>query len=138
MAVRQTACRHCEQDIENFSPYRKGEWRDRGGNTHCPGRPGQLHAPVIERRFNHVRSNQPGRYGTGLTLADKRKLLRNFTKQVADHLLKQSARWPADWDGHEIRELVAAAFNHERTRLMADDHKRKRAAVNAMIVERLY
>jgi len=73
-----------------------------------------------------------------MTLADKRKLLRNFTKQVADHLLAQSARWPADWDGHEIRELVAAAFNQERTRLMADDHKRKRAAVNAMIVERLY
>ena len=77
-------------------------------------------------------------YSTRMTLADKRKLLRNFTKQVADHLLAQSARWPADWDGHEIRELVAAAFNQERTRLMADDHKRKRAAVNAMIVERLY
>jgi RecJ-like exonuclease len=32
MAVRQTACRHCGIDIENFHPYRAGEWRDRGGN----------------------------------------------------------------------------------------------------------
>ena len=49
--VRQTACRHCGQDIENFAPYRKGEWRDRGGNTHCPtpaGDAGQLHQPVID------------------------------------------------------------------------------------------
>jgi len=36
MAVRQTSCRHCGLDIEGFSPYRKGEWRDRGNNTHCP------------------------------------------------------------------------------------------------------
>jgi hypothetical protein len=32
MSVRQTACRHCGIDIENFHPYRAGEWRDRGGN----------------------------------------------------------------------------------------------------------
>ena len=61
MRVRQTSCRHCGQDIEGFSPYRRGEWRDRGNNTHCPAykqwnaealemQPmdapeGQLHAP---------------------------------------------------------------------------------------------
>lgn len=63
MKVRQTACRHCGQDIENFSPYRKGEWRDRGNNTTCPpferkGKDGleivtppagQKPAPYIER-----------------------------------------------------------------------------------------
>jgi hypothetical protein len=48
-AVRQTACRHCGQDIEGFAPYRKGEWRDRGNNSTCPneaGDKGQKHAPV--------------------------------------------------------------------------------------------
>lgn len=53
MSVRQTSCRHCGQDIENISPFRRGEWRDRGNNTHCPtpeGDAGQLHAPYIERR----------------------------------------------------------------------------------------
>lgn len=44
--VRQTACRHCGQDIEGFSPWPQGEWRDRGNNTHCDD--GKLHAPVAE------------------------------------------------------------------------------------------
>jgi hypothetical protein len=34
-AVRQTSCKFCGLDIENFSPYKKCEWRDRGGNTKC-------------------------------------------------------------------------------------------------------
>lgn len=48
--VRQTACRHCGQDIEGVAPYRKGEWRDRGNNTTCPSGPseGKKHAPVKE------------------------------------------------------------------------------------------
>jgi hypothetical protein len=51
MAVRQTSCRYCGQDIENFSPYKKGEWRDRGGNTKCPyPAEGKTHAPYIEPR----------------------------------------------------------------------------------------
>lgn len=50
--VRQTSCRHCGQDIEGYAPYRRGEWRDRGNNWHCPtpaGDKGQVHAPVKER-----------------------------------------------------------------------------------------
>ena len=47
IAVRQTSCRHCELDIEGFAPYRKGEWRDRGGNRSCnDGK--HKHAPYIE------------------------------------------------------------------------------------------
>lgn len=67
MAVRQTSCRYCGQDIENFSPYRKGEWRDRGGNWHCPnaaGDAGQLHAPYLENRQQPV---------TEVTNNDRRK-----------------------------------------------------------------
>jgi hypothetical protein len=36
VACKQTACRHCGQDIEGFWPYRAGEWRDRGNNAECP------------------------------------------------------------------------------------------------------
>lgn len=46
---RRTSCRHCEHDIEGFFPYRRGEWRDRGNNTHCPDNSGRIHAPYIER-----------------------------------------------------------------------------------------
>jgi hypothetical protein len=41
--VRQTSCRHCGQDIENFFPYRRGEWHDRGNNPTCND--GKTHAP---------------------------------------------------------------------------------------------
>ena len=47
--VRQTCCKHCGQDIEAFSPFPCGEWRDRGNNTHCPnaaGDAGQCHEPT--------------------------------------------------------------------------------------------
>lgn len=52
MATRHTACKLCGQDIEQTiagGKYRKGEWRDRGNNTHCPtaeGDAGQLHEPM--------------------------------------------------------------------------------------------
>lgn len=51
MAVKQTTCRHCGQDIENLWPYRNKEWRDRGNNRHCPtpeGDAGLYHAPYKE------------------------------------------------------------------------------------------
>ena len=51
--VIQATCKHCGQDIENFAPYRKGEWRDRGNNTHCPtpeGDAGQVNQPYREPR----------------------------------------------------------------------------------------
>ena len=66
MAVRHMSCRHCGMDIEGFSPYRKGEWMDRGGNTRCPtpeGDAGQVHAPVRptftvggQKTFHHYRA----------------------------------------------------------------------------------
>lgn len=47
-AVRHTACRSCDLDIEGFAPYRKGEWRDRGNNGTCPHgeNKDKPHAPV--------------------------------------------------------------------------------------------
>lgn len=48
--VRQTACRHCGQDIEGFRPFPAGEWRDRGNNRTCPDGSGRKHAPTPNRR----------------------------------------------------------------------------------------
>lgn len=42
--VRQTACRLCGLDVENITPFRADDWRDRGNNTHCPD--GRLHEPM--------------------------------------------------------------------------------------------
>src|SRR4051812_41787794 len=60
-AVKQTTCRHCTQDIENAHPYRKGEWRDRGNNTHCPNDSGKVHAPYIEKPLGSVLKPVVGR-----------------------------------------------------------------------------
>lgn len=50
--VIQTSCRYCGLDIESFSPYPKGQWRDRGNNTICPGDGStRLHAPSADSRF---------------------------------------------------------------------------------------
>lgn len=46
--VRQTACAYCGLDIEGFKPFKKGEWRDRGNNTHCPTGDGRAHSPYKE------------------------------------------------------------------------------------------
>lgn len=45
--ARHTVCRFCALDIEGISPYRRGEWRDRGNNSTCST--GEKHAPVTAR-----------------------------------------------------------------------------------------
>lgn len=71
---------------------------------------------------------------------EQRKLLRSFTKQVTVRLLASSPHWPTEWDGHDIRELVAYAFDAERTSLMREKGSRKRvkAVRNAIAVSNLY
>lgn len=62
MSVRHMSCRHCGQDIEGISPFRRGEWRDRGNNTHCPtpeGDAGQVHEPFIERYHRTAAQQRP-------------------------------------------------------------------------------
>ena len=54
------------------------------------------------------------------------ELLRNFCDSMRDALIAGSASWPDEWDGHELRELAAAAFESERTGVMRSDVGRKR------------
>lgn len=46
---------------------------------------------------------------------EKVRFLRSLTKQVADHLVRQVDKMPEHWDGHDLRELLAASFEYERT-----------------------
>ena len=57
--AKHTTCRYCSLDIEGVWPYRKGEWRDRGNNTHCNDmlkfEEGDLaHAPVVKDQPSRV------------------------------------------------------------------------------------
>lgn len=72
--------------------------------------------------------------------ADQKKLMRTFCNSMRDALLKGSAHWPEHWDGHELRELAAEAFDSERTRLMRERASRKRVADvrNTALVNKLY
>lgn len=73
-----------------------------------------------------------------MTKKEQRKLLRDFCNNVRNTLLERSHLWPQEWDGHELRELAAYAFDHERTRLMRENKKRARDASNEIAVRNLY
>jgi uncharacterized iron-regulated protein len=73
-----------------------------------------------------------------LTRREQRTLLRTFTNQVTTALLRRSDEWPEDWDGHDLRELALYAFEYERTALMREDRRRRRACRNEIITRNLY
>jgi hypothetical protein len=72
-----------------------------------------------------------------MTKRDQKKLLRNFYNQMRDAMLARAEHWP-HWDGHELRELAAWAFDSERTHLMRADAKRRHACMNDIAVQNLY
>jgi hypothetical protein len=73
-----------------------------------------------------------------MTRAEQKKFLEIFIDGIKGELIARSDRWPVEWDGHELRELVADAFDSERTRLMKENKKRRREYHNACIVEDLF
>jgi hypothetical protein len=38
---------------------------------------------------------------------EKRKFVRDLTRGIRDNLLQRSKNWPRQWDGHELRAVVA-------------------------------
>ena len=50
-----------------------------------------------------------------MTKAEKRAFIQNLTKSVADELKKKvsSGAIPENWDGHELRQLLADKFAYE-------------------------
>lgn len=73
-----------------------------------------------------------------MTKRQQKQLLRMFCNQIRDALLARADKWPDEWDGHDLRELAAYAFDYERTRLMREDKKRAAAVRNAIAVDNLY
>lgn len=73
-----------------------------------------------------------------MTKEEQKALLATFVDSVRDALLTRAERWPAEWDGHELRELCAEAFDHERSRLLRESRKRRRAFRNTITVEILF
>lgn len=61
-----------------------------------------------------------------MELKDQQELVRGLCASVAEALIRESHNWPEHWNGHELRELVADAFAHERTTAMNEDRGRRR------------
>lgn len=61
-----------------------------------------------------------------MTRYQQRAMLKAICDNIRDDLLKKADQWPEDWDGHELRELVALVHQHERTVLMREPYSRRR------------
>ena len=64
------------------------------------------------------------------TKAGKKAFVRSLCNSVRDVILANVGAMPDEWDGHELRELLAAAFAEQRGRLIIG--KRKRDYRNAV------
>lgn len=65
----------------------------------------------------------------------KAMFIRELCNNVRDELVAKIARMPPEWDGRELRELVADSF--EACRMPVDDKKRRRDYRNYVIVNNL-
>lgn len=67
---------------------------------------------------------------------DKKTFLKNLCNSVRDELIGKVNKMPEDWDGIELRQLLAEKFHREtHSRLLTG--KRKRDYNNTIIVENL-
>lgn len=49
------------------------------------------------------------------TRAGKRAFIRALCRSVAENVAAAVPAMPAEWDGHELRELLAEVFDRERS-----------------------
>lgn len=76
-----------------------------------------------------------------MTRAEQIRFIRELSKSVADRLCDQAAKFPEEWDGHELRVLLADA--HEQSARMTMAHKngpsrrRRRAYLNECAVRNI-
>lgn len=62
-----------------------------------------------------------------MTRRQKRTFIRNFMRSMKIWALAGVSTMPAEWDGHELREYLAEAFDRERSNLLRQSRARKRA-----------
>lgn len=64
-------------------------------------------------------------------------LLKDIIARVQANMLAYSSQWPDDWDGYELRWLVAAAFDYEKA-TTANHRARYKAFRNIDLTTTLY
>lgn len=67
-----------------------------------------------------------------MTRDEQKELLTAFCDRMRDSMLEGASNWPAEWDGHELRELAASRFEFERTNVMRTDRRRRKAFLNTL------
>ena len=71
--------------------------------------------------------------------AGQKELLDTLMHAVQERLLASAKDWPSDWDGHELRLLLAYAFNREVSALMKSfrgEGRKRRLAAQKVITQR--
>lgn len=61
------------------------------------------------------------------TRRGKRAFIRSLTRSISESACAAVEQMPADWDGHELRELLAELFTSERMGSMRKDRRRMSA-----------
>lgn len=69
---------------------------------------------------------------------DQTATLKDIIARVQANLLAHSSQWPEDWDGYELRWLVAAAFAWERDSAQKRDRRRYAALNQVKLTTKLY
>lgn len=62
---------------------------------------------------------------------EKAAVVRELCDSIRDSIIAQIPRMPAEWNAHELRELLAENFRRERSTLMMQDRARFRQFVTA-------
>ena len=73
-----------------------------------------------------------------MKLKDKQRFIKNLTGSVAAELCSKARLMPEEWDGHELRALLAEKFASEVGSPMRDQRSRRyRDYQNEVIVRNL-
>jgi hypothetical protein len=56
------------------------------------------------------------------------QFVRDLTNSVAQSLIEKADKWPADWDGHELRVLIRDAFVSDARISVIDKEPRTKRA----------
>ena len=77
-------------------------------------------------------------HGEIYTKAGKRKFIRDLCKTVEATALAAVSKMPMEWDGHELREMLACMFDEQRSHIMrGSGNQRRRNYDNERIVRNL-
>lgn len=61
-----------------------------------------------------------------MTKEEKVQFIKKLTDSIRDELVARVDEMPEEWDGHELRELLAAKFDAERSNVMLHHARRRR------------